>query len=110
VLGISALDAMYPEASNAGYFPEDLGGDLQLHTVPEVLLATTDSPNFWVDVTDTLDIRFEALRRHTSQIRLWPENGELVIEEQRQVAAVIGREHGMGYAEEFRRVVVNPLS
>lgn len=110
MLGMAALDAMYPEASNAGYFPEDLGGDLQLHKVPEVLLAATDSPNYWVDVTDTLEIRFDALRKHAGQVGLWPEDGEGVIREQREVAAVIGREHGMVYAEEFRRVVVNPLS
>jgi LmbE family N-acetylglucosaminyl deacetylase len=101
---------MYPEASNAGYFPDDLGGDLQLHKVPEVLLAITDSPNYWVDVTDTLEVRFSALRKHASQVRLWPDDGEAVIGEQRALAEVIGREHGMGYAEEFRRVVVNPLS
>lgn len=110
MLGMAALDAMYPEASNAGFFPEDLGGDLELHKVPEVLLATTDSPNYWVDVTDTLELRFDALRKHASQIHLWPDNGEAVIREQRALAALIGREHGMGYAEEFRRVVVNPLS
>jgi LmbE family N-acetylglucosaminyl deacetylase len=110
VLGMAALDAMYPEASNAGYFPDDLGGDLQLHKVPEVLLAITDSPNYWVDVTDTLEVRFSALRKHASQVRLWPDDGEAVIGEQRALAEVIGREHGMGYAEEFRRVVVNPLS
>lgn len=110
VLGMAALDAMYPEASNAGYFPDQLRDDIRLHKVPEVLLATTDSPNYWVDVTNTLDLRFDALREHRSQIRLWPDNGELVIEEQRALAAVIGRERGMGYAEEFRRVVVNPLS
>jgi LmbE family N-acetylglucosaminyl deacetylase len=109
-LGMAALDAMYPEASNAGYFPDALGDGLELHKVPEVLLAVTDSPNYWVDVTDTLDIRFDALRQHRSQVRLWPDNGEAVIREQRELAAVIGREHGMGYAEAFRRVVVNPLS
>ncbi len=110
MLGMAALDAMYPEASNAGYFPDALGDGLELHKVPEVLLATTDSPNYWVDVGDTLDLRFDALRQHASQLRLWPENGEGVIREQRELAAVIGREHGMEYAEAFRRVVVNPLS
>jgi LmbE family N-acetylglucosaminyl deacetylase len=110
MLGIAALDAMYPEASNAGYFPDLVGNGLELHKVPEVLLATTDSPNFWVDVTHTLETRFEALRQHRSQIQLWPENGEAVVRQQREVAGVIGSAHGMGYAEEFRRVVVDPLS
>ena len=63
-----------------------------------------------MDVTDTLELRVDALRKHASQIHLWPDNWEAVIREQRALAALIGREHGMGYAEEFRRVVVNPLS
>lgn len=110
VLGIATLDALYPESSNAGYFPEQLDRGLEPHKVPELLLTGTDSPNYWVDVSETIDIRFEALRRHVSQIRLWPENGEAIVRQQRELAAVIGIEHGMASAEEFRRVVVNPLS
>lgn len=110
MLGMAALDAMYPEASNAGYFPEQLERGLEIYKVPEVLLATTDRPNYWVDVSDTIDVRFEALRSHRSQMKLWPDNGEAVIAQQREMARLIGMQHGMTYAEEYRRVVVNPLS
>lgn len=110
MLGMATLDALYPQASNAGYFPDQLERGLAPHKVPELLLVNSDKPNFWVDVTETLDVRFEALRHHRSQIRLWPENGEAIIRQQSELAALIGVEHGMGYAEEFRRVVVNPLS
>jgi LmbE family N-acetylglucosaminyl deacetylase len=110
MLGMAALDALYPASSNAGYFSEHLGDGMQLHKVPEVLLAVTDSPNYWVDVTETMDIRFQALRKHASQVKLWPDEGEGVIQQQREHAAVLGVEHGMGYAEEFRRIVVNPLT
>lgn len=110
VLGLSMLDAMYPQASNAGYFPEQVERGLKPHKVPEVLLASTDQPNYWVDVSETLEIRFEALRRHASQIRLWPENGEAIIRQQREFAGVLGLEHGARYLEEYRRVVVNPLA
>jgi LmbE family N-acetylglucosaminyl deacetylase len=109
-LGMATLDALYPEASNAGYYPEQIRQGLAPHKVPELLLAQTESPNFWVDVSETLDIRFDALRRHSSQIRLWPDSGEAVIAEQRAYASVIGVEHGMRYAEAYRRVVVNPLA
>jgi LmbE family N-acetylglucosaminyl deacetylase len=109
VLGMAMLDAMYPQASNAFYFPDQLVAGLQPHKVPEFLLAQSDRPNFWVDVSDTLDIRFDALRCHASQIRLWPENGEAVIRQQRELASVLGVEHGVRYVEEFRRVVINPL-
>jgi LmbE family N-acetylglucosaminyl deacetylase len=110
VLGMALLDALYPQASNAGYFPEQLDRGLQPHKVPELLLANSERSNFWVDVTASIDVRFDALRCHRSQIRLWPENGEAIIRQQREYAAAIGIEHGMAYAEAFRRVVVNPLS
>lgn len=110
ILGIALLDALYPEASNAGYFPEQLEHGLSIHKVPELLLAQTERPNYWVDVSGTLDIRFDALRCHRSQIRLWPENGEAVMREQREYAAMLGVEHGARYVEAFWRVVVNPLA
>ncbi|HZS93637.1 MAG TPA: PIG-L deacetylase family protein [Chloroflexota bacterium] len=110
VLGMAMLDALYPRASNAGYYSEQLDEGLQPWKVPETLLAQTDHPNFWVDVSDTLDLRFEALRLHASQIRLWPENGEGVIRQQRAAALIAGLEHGVLYAEEYRRIVVNPLA
>jgi len=110
VLGMAMLDALYPAASNAGYFPEQLEAGLPLHKVPELLLAATGRPNYWVDVSDTMEVRFEALRCHASQIRLWPDNGEMVIEQQRREAETIGAEHGYRYAEAFRRVVANPLT
>lgn len=110
MLGMAALDAMYPEASNAGYFPEQLEDGLEIYKVPEVLLATTDQPNYWVDVSGTLEIRFDALRCHRSQIKLWPDGGEAVVQQQRDLARLAGLQHGMTYAEEYRRVVVDPLS
>jgi LmbE family N-acetylglucosaminyl deacetylase len=110
VFGTAMLDAMYPEASNAGYFPDQLEGGLKLHKVPEVLLAISEQPNYWVDVSQTLERRFDALRCHRSQIRLWPDEGESIIRQQREQARTLGAEHGMRYAEEFRRVVVNPLT
>ncbi len=110
MLGIAMLDALYPEASNAGYFPEQFERGLEPYKVPELLLTTTEQPNCWIDVGETLDVRFEALRCHRSQIRLWPENGEAIIRQQRELASVLGAEHGFRYAEEFRRIVVNPLA
>lgn len=110
MLGMAFLDALYPEASSPGYFPEQLERGLLPQKVPELLLVNSDQANHWIDVSDTLDVRFDALRRHVSQIALWPENGEAIVRQQRELAAVRGIEHGVRYAEVFRRVVVNPLA
>ena len=110
MLGMATLDALYPEASNAGYFPEQLDAGLEPHKVPELLLTASEAANYWVDVTETLAVRFDALRRHASQIRLWPENGEAVIRRQTAEASVLGVQHGYVYAEAFRRIVADPLT
>lgn len=110
VLGMALLDALYPQASNAGYFAEQIEAGLQPHKVPETWLTQSDHVNHWEDVSDTLDVRFQALRAHTSQMRLWPDGGDGIIAEQRAAARMAGVTHGVLYAEEFRRIVVNPLS
>jgi LmbE family N-acetylglucosaminyl deacetylase len=110
MLGTAFLDALYPEASNAAYFPEQLANGLRVHKVPELLLYVTESPNYWVDVSETLDKRFEALRCHASQMQQWPQKGEELIEQQRRRAASIGAAQRMGFAEEFRRILADQLS
>lgn len=110
VLGMACLDALYPQASNPFYFPDQLERGLAPHKVPELWLAASEQANHWVDVSLTLDRRFEALRCHRSQVQLWPEGGEGVIRQQYHFAAVAGVQHGVRYAEEFRRIVVDPLS
>lgn len=110
VLGMAVLDSLYPQASNVAFYPEQLERGLEPHKVPELLLVQSEHPNYWVDVSGTLEERFRALRCHASQLRLWPENGEVVIRQQREYAAALGVEHGVRYAEAFRRIAVNPLT
>lgn len=110
VLGMAMLDALYPQASNAGYFPDQLERGLQPHKVNELLLAKTDSANYWVDVDDTIDLRFEALHVHKSQMRLWPDQGEGIVAEQRAEAMVNAIGRGYRYAETFRRVIASPFN
>ena len=46
-----------------------------------------------------------AREEHRSQMALWPDGGEAVIRRQRDLAALLGEERGVRYAEEFRRVL-----
>jgi LmbE family N-acetylglucosaminyl deacetylase len=109
MLGMAFLDALYPQANNPAYFPEQLAKGLRTHNVPELLLYVTENPNHWVDVSDTLERRFEALRRHSSQMEQWPQKGEELIEQQRERAATLGAARGMRFAEEFRRILSDQL-
>jgi LmbE family N-acetylglucosaminyl deacetylase len=67
--GQAALDAVYPAARSALYFPE-LGEQegLAPHKVREVYVAGAQHPNTIVDITDYFDRKVKALSAHRSQI------------------------------------------
>lgn len=96
--GEVALDAVYPMARNRPSFPELLAEGLEPHSVKEVYLWTASEINFEVDITDALELKFEALRQHRSQM------GEMEGMEERLKqywSAANGR-----YVERFRRIVL----
>lgn len=67
-VGAAALDAVYPAAGSALFFPELLAEGLEPHKVRQVYLAGTQHPDTTIDVTGFLDRKLEALRCHRSQI------------------------------------------
>ncbi len=67
-VGMAALDAVYPMARTRPAFPELLAEGLEPHRVEEVYLWASPQPNFEVDVTDTWDLKIQALLCHRSQI------------------------------------------
>lgn len=67
--GQVVLDAVFPAAGNELFFPElyvDEG--LEPHSPKEVWVSLTNQPNVTLDVTDTWNIKIEALKQHKSQI------------------------------------------
>lgn len=66
--GQVVLDAVFPAAGNPHYFPELLAEGLEPHTPREVWVSLTAQPNVMLDVTDTWDIKIQALKEHRSQI------------------------------------------
>jgi LmbE family N-acetylglucosaminyl deacetylase len=67
-VGEIVLDAVYPMARNRPTFPELLDEGLEPYSAKEIYLWTASNTNFEVDVTDVLDIKFEALSKHASQL------------------------------------------
>jgi LmbE family N-acetylglucosaminyl deacetylase len=108
--GQATLDAVFPTAQNPAAFRELIRDEgLAPHHVSEVWLYFTAAAhkNYWVDVSDTLDVKLRALAAHASQIGEWAENGGM----QRQItrwAADEAKQHQQGYlyAEAFQRVVL----
>jgi len=66
--GVVALEAIFPAARNRMYHPELLAEGLSPHAVHEIYLTGTAQPNRWVDITETMALKLEAIRAHASQI------------------------------------------
>ena len=94
-IGQTTLDAV-AAARDRLYYPEQLTDDLTEHRVHNVYFFATDAPNYYVDITSTIDQKIEALLRHTSQIGS-RDIGEFV----RARARAAGAEIGVEYAEAF---------
>ena len=65
--GTAALDAVYPTARDHLNFPEHLAEGLEPHKVREVLLWSSNQPNFDVDIGDRVDAKIHALTAHVTQ-------------------------------------------
>lgn len=98
---MAALDAVYPAARNAMAFTHlALNEGLAPHATNTLLLFFSGQPTVWVDISDTLETKIEALRAHASQLRK-PEELEAMI---RGWAQEDGQRVGRSAAEAFRRV------
>lgn len=99
-VGLCALDAV-ASARMPMYFPEQLTGDMQAHRVKQVYFFSTNQPNHWVDVSDFMEKKLEALHCHSSQMGS-PDLDEYV----RQRSRLVGVEHGYTYAESFHHLAL----
>lgn len=67
--GQATLDAVYPAARSALYYPElSQEEELEPYKVLEVYVAGAQHPNITMDITGFFDTKLAALRKHKSQI------------------------------------------
>ncbi len=67
VAGQATLDAVFPFARNVRTYPDLLEQGLEPHVVEEVLLVNFSKINFYVDISETIDLKMKAINCHTSQ-------------------------------------------
>jgi LmbE family N-acetylglucosaminyl deacetylase len=97
--GEATLAAVYPTARDRLTFPELLAEGLEPHAVSEVWISGGPDPDFYVDITETLETKLHALAAHESQVEM-DNLGDRIRERTRAV----GQEAGYEYAEAFRRL------
>jgi LmbE family N-acetylglucosaminyl deacetylase len=74
--------------------------------VRQVWLSGAAEPNVYIDISETMALKKEALLKHPSQL------GEDVLQFAEQWAADTGKAIGLAYAENFRRFILeeDPIS
>ena len=101
-VGLAALDAIAPAAAMPLVFPELRKEGLEPHQVKEVFVTSGSEANTWIDISDTIDIKIEALRQHASQFPDGWDPGEMV----RGWAVENGEKAGIPYAEVYQRIIL----
>jgi len=99
-VGDAVLDSAFPLARDRLNFPEHEKERLEPHKVFDIFLLFTNEPNYWVDITDTIDKKIAALKEHKSQIGDPDQLEERILERARQRAEKVSFE----FAEIFRRI------
>jgi LmbE family N-acetylglucosaminyl deacetylase len=106
-VGFAAAEAGYL-ADSPWYYPEHMVEKLEPHKPREMYLISPGEPNYWVDISETIELKIEAIKSHLSQVAepgfAPPDALERLPERQRARAAHVGRPQGMAYAEAFRKL------
>lgn len=101
--GAVALEAVFPAAGQPHVFEELAEEGLTVHKVRKVYVSSfgEGSTNTVVNITQTMDLKIQALRQHTSQVSAWDPEPML-----REWAAGAGKGKEMDYAENFRVITL----
>jgi LmbE family N-acetylglucosaminyl deacetylase len=102
--GQAALDAVFPAAEMTMLYPDLAAEGLVGHKVDYVFVTFSERANYYVDITDTIDLKIEALNKHVSQLGEWNPADML-----REWAAESGKKVGFAFAEGFYRITLRSI-
>lgn len=97
----AALYAVFPSAETRLIFTDLLSAGYEPHKVKRVYVHGAEKPDTWVDISKTLDVKIEALKKHVSQLGDWQPEKEM-----RKWARADGRKKKMKFAEVYK-VMIN---
>jgi LmbE family N-acetylglucosaminyl deacetylase len=97
----AACEAVFPSAGTRLIFTDLLAAGYEPHDVRRLYIHGTEQPNTWVDITETIDLKIQALQQHASQIDP-NEVGKWMTEWAEEDA----KDHDMKYAESFKVMIL----
>jgi LmbE family N-acetylglucosaminyl deacetylase len=98
--GQVVLDAVFPAAGNLTFFPELLDEGFEPHMPKEIWCSLTTQPNATIDVTDTWDIKLNAILEHKTQVQ----DAEKLVERFKSRRTEDSTDENPRYEEKFRVV------
>lgn len=97
----ATLDAVFPAAGQPHLFEELADEGITAHKVRKVYVTSYRQGDTYVNISDTMDLKIEALKKHVSQMGDW--DPEPMV---REWAAEAAKGKEMAYAEAFRVVTL----
>lgn len=64
----AATEAVFPSAGTRLIFTDLLDAGFEPHNVKKLYVHGTEKPDTWVDISETIDTKVEALKKHASQV------------------------------------------
>lgn len=93
----AACEAVFPSAGTRLIFTDLLEAGYEPHNVKRLYVHGVESPDTWVDISETIELKIEALGKHASQV-----NVEEVGKWMRDWAKEDAKDKEFEYAESFR--------
>ncbi|MCS6994446.1 MAG: PIG-L family deacetylase [Anaerolineales bacterium] len=97
----AALYATFPSAGTRLIFTDLLEAGYEPHNVKRVYVHGAEKPDTWIDISDTIHLKIEALKKHVSQLGDWDPTETI-----QKWAEEDGRERGLRYSESFKVMVL----
>jgi len=104
-VGEATMAAVYPDSRNPRAFRSLLKEGFEPHVVKEVWIPYWTSGDYLVDITPTLELKLEAIKKHKSQVAkpgLEWDYEKWIRKRHREV----GKKNGYRYAESYKRIKV----
>src|SRR3990172_6454435 len=97
----AACEAVFPSAGSRLMFADLLEAGYEPHNVKRLYIHGSEKSDTWVDISETIDIKIEALQKHLSQV-----DAHEVDKWMRDWAKEEGKEKGLDFAEAYRVMIL----
>ncbi|MBM3181592.1 MAG: PIG-L family deacetylase [Chloroflexi bacterium] len=97
----AACAAVFPSAGTRFMFTDLLEAGYEPHNVKRLYIHGSEKSDTWIDISETIDIKIEALQKHASQV-----DAHEVDKWMRDWAKEEGKEIGLDFAEAYRVMIL----